>query len=277
ILASLLPPVDDEVYYWCWAQKLQLSYYDHPPMVAYMIRLATTAFGNSILALRLPAILASIVAFAVVAELTLWRRFLLVALLTPLFTFGAILVTPDTPLLLFWSLYLLWMTRMHARMDGRPDRVSLGFWTLGGIALGCGVLGKYTMALAVPAGAVSLLLVRPWSRWLVGYVWHGVVAFLVALPILIFNIPEHFVPLQYQWEHATAASGSALKSFGDFIGVQVLGFGLLPFTLVPWVILRFRSRLVSDPVLRVCAVFYVVPLTIFTYKSLKGPLEGNWA
>jgi hypothetical protein len=274
-LAAVLPPVDDELYYWCWAQKLQLSYYDHPPMVAYLIRLATSLFGNTVFALRLPAVVASVVAFGVVAELMKWKRFLWAAVLTPLFTFGAILVTPDTPLILFWSLYLLWLSKLHSRLQ-TGGRITPGFWALGGIALGCGVMGKYTMALAVPAGTVSLLLVRPWRRWLAGYVAHGAVAFLVALPILIFNIQQDFVPLRYQWGHATAAGESGLKSFGEFLGIQALGFGFLPLVLFPWVLWRFRT-LAADPILRVCACLYVVPFAIFVYKSLRGPLEGNWA
>jgi hypothetical protein len=273
-LAAAQPPVDDEFYYWCWAQKLQLSYYDHPPMVAYLIRLATGLFGDTVFALRLPAILASVVAFGVVAELSQWHRVVWAAVMTPLFTFGAVLVTPDTPLLLFWSLYLLWMTKLHTRFAA--GRAPFWLWTFGGVLLGCGVLGKYTMALAVPAGAASLLFVRPWTRWVLGYAWHGIVAFAVASPILIFNLQQDFAPLKYQWEHATAAGDSGLKTFGEFVGVQVLGFGLLPFMLLPWAIRRFRT-LAANPVLRVCLCLYAVPFAVFLYKSMKGPLEGNWA
>jgi 4-amino-4-deoxy-L-arabinose transferase-like glycosyltransferase len=56
-LAALVPPFDDELYYWCWSRDLQLSYYDHPPMVAYLIRLSTELFGDTILAIRLPGVL----------------------------------------------------------------------------------------------------------------------------------------------------------------------------------------------------------------------------
>ena len=45
LLAVLVPPFDDEIYYWCWSQELRLSYYDHPGMVAYMIRASTAALG----------------------------------------------------------------------------------------------------------------------------------------------------------------------------------------------------------------------------------------
>ena len=47
IFAAFLPPMEDELYYWAWAQSLQKSYYDHPPMVAYLIRASTAVWGNN--------------------------------------------------------------------------------------------------------------------------------------------------------------------------------------------------------------------------------------
>jgi 4-amino-4-deoxy-L-arabinose transferase-like glycosyltransferase len=115
-LAALLPPADDEVYYWCWAQRLQLSYYDHPPMVAYMIRLSTAVFGDTLFATRLPAVVSTITMLAVIGWLTRPRTLLPLVLFTPLFTFGAVLVTPDTPLLMFWALYLAWLVGTHEKL-----------------------------------------------------------------------------------------------------------------------------------------------------------------
>ena len=45
----------DEAYYWVWSQNLQLSYFDHPPMIAYLIKL-TTLFSNSIFCIRLVSV-----------------------------------------------------------------------------------------------------------------------------------------------------------------------------------------------------------------------------
>src|SRR6478752_1651969 len=39
IAAALTPLTFDEAYYWMWSQHLALGYYDHPPMVAVVIRL----------------------------------------------------------------------------------------------------------------------------------------------------------------------------------------------------------------------------------------------
>ena len=42
--AELIP---DEAYYWNYAQHMDLSFYDHPPMVAWLIWLGTAIFGNT--------------------------------------------------------------------------------------------------------------------------------------------------------------------------------------------------------------------------------------
>ncbi|MBU1927899.1 dolichyl-phosphate-mannose--protein mannosyltransferase, partial [bacterium] len=36
---SFVPLHGDEAYYWMWSHHLQSGYYDHPPMIAYLIYL----------------------------------------------------------------------------------------------------------------------------------------------------------------------------------------------------------------------------------------------
>ena len=115
-LAGVLPPADDEIYYWCWAQNLQLSYFDHPPMTALLVKASIAVFGDSLTAVRLPACVATVVVLAVLGWLTRPRHLLAWVACTPLFTYGGVLLTPDTPLLLFWALYLAWLTVVHQRL-----------------------------------------------------------------------------------------------------------------------------------------------------------------
>lgn len=276
-LAAWVPPFDDELYYWCWSKEPQLSYFDHPPLVAYLIRGSTAVFGDSLAAVRLPACVASVAVLAVVGRLTRPRGFALLALLTPLFTFGAVLVTPDTPLLLFWSLYLLWLVAAHRRLSD-SGRIPLTVWLVGGLLLGGGLLGKYTAALLVPTGGFSFLLLG-WAnvrRWAAGYVAHLLVAAAAFAPVLVYNAERGFAPLLYQWGHATEAKASGVKTFGEFAGTQVVLAGTLPFVLLPWVVWRWKA-LAADGRLRACACLYALPLALFTLKSFTGPLEGNWA
>ena len=51
---ELLP---EEAYYWTYAQHPALSYYDHPPMVAWTIQLGTALFGDNELGVRMATII----------------------------------------------------------------------------------------------------------------------------------------------------------------------------------------------------------------------------
>lgn len=46
------PPVGDEAYYWMWGQKLAWSYFDHPPLHAWLLRLMDVIFGWNLFSLR---------------------------------------------------------------------------------------------------------------------------------------------------------------------------------------------------------------------------------
>lgn len=289
-LAGLVPPADDEIYYWCWARHLQPSYFDHPPMTALLVRPSLDLFGDSVTAIRLPACVASVVVLAVLGWVTRPRHLLAWVVFTPLYTFGAVLLTPDTPLLLFWALYLGWLTAVHLRLGsggegadaeaggGRP--VPLWMWLIGGVVLGCDGLGKYTAVLAVPSGFVSFLMARdvPVRRWLPGYVLHGAVAGLLTVPVFSFNVEHGFAPMLYQLRHAAGGADDpgGLKTFAEFVGVQLLLFGTLPLILLPWTWANFRT-LTADPRLRAATCLYALPFTFFLVKAASGPLEGNWA
>ena len=282
-LACLVPLMDDEVYYWCWARTPQLSYFDHPPMVAYFVWASTGLFGDSTLAMRLPACIAMTIVAGVILDLTRPRFLLPWVLLTPVFTFGAVLVTPDTPLLVFWSLYLRWLVAAQRRLTPAPavvGRIPAWLWALGGVLLGAGALGKYTMALAVPSGFLAFRLSGvPMRHWLGGYLAHGLVALAAFTPVVLYNLERDFEPIWFQWQHAMAGVPSG-KSWaataGEFTLVQIVLFGTWPFVLFPWT-LRRAQELSAEPRLRACLALYAVPFGFFVAKSFRGPLEGNWA
>jgi len=247
-----------------------------------MIRASTELLGDTPLAVRLPACIATVTVLGVIGWLTRPRSILFATVFTPVYTFGAVMITPDTPLLLFWSLYLAWLVAVHQRLtpgEGiEPKRVRWLWWVGGGLILGCGILGKYTTGLAVPAGLLSFALIGlgGFRRWVAGYAVHLAIALTVASPILIYNIQHGFEPLLYQWSHANENKAVGLKPLGEFVGTQLLLTGALPLLLWPWLLWRFRT-LVADPRLRVCACLYGLPTAFFTLKAATGPLEANWA
>src|ERR1700676_433527 len=54
--AAWTPLTFDEAYYWMWSKHLAGGYYDHPPMVALVIRLGTMLAGDTELGVRLVSI-----------------------------------------------------------------------------------------------------------------------------------------------------------------------------------------------------------------------------
>src|SRR5213595_2825392 len=66
IVAAFTPITFDEAYYWMWSKHLAGGYYDHPPMVAVVIRLGTMLAGDTELGVRLVSVLLAIpMSFAV--------------------------------------------------------------------------------------------------------------------------------------------------------------------------------------------------------------------
>src|ERR1043165_4316820 len=57
VAAAYTPITFDEAYYWMWSKALAGGYYDHPPMVAYVIRAGTMIAGDTVLGVRLVSIL----------------------------------------------------------------------------------------------------------------------------------------------------------------------------------------------------------------------------
>ncbi|NBX76947.1 MAG: hypothetical protein EBQ92_10370 [Proteobacteria bacterium] len=282
-LAHFLPPAEDELYYWSWSQNLSLSYFDHPPMTAWLIRLSTFLFGHNLLAIRLPAVLVHFVLLYKLSTLSENKTVLSLLLLTPLSVFGGVLMTPDIPLVLFWFFYFIWASDINSRFSTwsddpisrvyRQKPVPLVDWIIGGIYLGLGLLSKYTMGLA-PICLLFLLLGKYRIKaWVQGFLAHCFTAVVIFLPVLIFNVGHKFSPLLFQWEHTLHSV--PFSFLFSFLGSQILLVGALPFLLIPWILVNYGT-LGRLPSYRTQLFFFFLPLIFFSYKSTHHFLEANW-
>src|SRR5690606_8565345 len=57
VLLAVTPVFMDEAYYWLWGQHPDLSYFDHPPLNAWVLGLSGAVFGWTPFAVRLPVAL----------------------------------------------------------------------------------------------------------------------------------------------------------------------------------------------------------------------------
>src|SRR3954454_20457997 len=107
VAAAFTPITFDEAYYWTWSKHLAGGYYDHPPMVALVIRAGTMIAGDTELGVRLVSVLLALpMSYAVyrTAELLFGgRRVASTATIllnaTMMAAVGTLIVTPDAPLL----------------------------------------------------------------------------------------------------------------------------------------------------------------------------------
>lgn len=285
-LSAYLAPSDDELYYWAWSRHLQGGYYDHPPMVAYLIRLSTAIFGSSVFAIRLPAVFLGTALMIVTRLLSRGEDLLTLVLFTPVFVFGACLMTPDAPFLFFWGAYLWWVSRINQTLENwdkdpvtrvyRKHPVPIHQWVLGGLILGLGGLSKYPMLLAVPCSFLVLATQTQIRGWLLGYAIHSLIALLVVLPVFVFSYHHSFAPFHFQWEHSFSTPRPFWAGIAEFIGAQTLIVGALPILMLPW-ILKSWNRLRQDPTMHACSIFYLIPFLFFLWRGSQSKLEANWA
>src|SRR5512140_1632883 len=69
VQARFTPLNNDEAYYWMYSKYLDWGYFDHPPMIALMIKIGYSFFQNE-LGLRLIAVLSQLVTFWIIWSLT---------------------------------------------------------------------------------------------------------------------------------------------------------------------------------------------------------------
>ncbi|HEX5667839.1 MAG TPA: glycosyltransferase family 39 protein, partial [Chitinophagaceae bacterium] len=108
-LAQQTGLLDDEAYYWVYSRFLDWGYYDHPPMIAILIKAGYGLFQNEF-GVRLFIVLMSTATLFIIDKLCEKRDDLLfysIALSMFLLQIGSVIAVPDLPLMFFIALYFL--------------------------------------------------------------------------------------------------------------------------------------------------------------------------
>lgn len=221
-----LPVFAQEAYYWGYSQHPDLSYFDHPPMVAWLIWLGTKVLGDGELGLRLGTwtcgLLACAFGILLLREFGLprcaRRIWILLTLAVPAMAAARFLANPDPPLVAAWlaTIYALWRARTG----------SLTAWLAAGMAAGLALLSKYTAAFLAIGGVIVLLfdpmmrrqLLRP-GPWLA-----LLVAIAVFTPVVVWNAQHGFESFRFQTEGRLKEAHLSLRWFAECLGIQ---FGMV--------------------------------------------------
>src|SRR4051812_10568273 len=153
---------EDECYYWDWSREIDLSYYSKGPATALLIRGSCAIFGDTMQAVRYPAVLLR----AGVAIMTYWLALrllksavlalmaMMLSYITPMFLAGGLIMTTDPAYLFCWAaasciaIKALWDQKSWA-------------WIALGMIVGIGTLAKFSMPLWMVGLFLFLATARP--------------------------------------------------------------------------------------------------------------------
>lgn len=269
-----------DAYYYFYGEHPALSYYDHPPAIAWLLKAFTTILGNKAYAVKLAdsvTTLGTMIAFYHLSLHFLSRQkaanAFIVLFSTLMVTILSLVSTPDVPLMLFWTLSLLFLYR--AVFLGKR-----GYWLLAGIIMGLAFDSKYT-AVFLPAGLLFFLVISAGHRkWLLSpWLWAALLLMIiVSSPVIIWNIRHDMASFRFQ---STGRAGGIEVRPLDVLGVighqAAILMPVLFFAL--WVLLyktiRRKFKKITPEQLFLLSFF----LPLFTLFFLISPIywvKINW-
>ncbi len=282
LAAATLGLGNDEAYHFLYAVHPAASYFDHPPMIAWVERLGLALAGPfSALGLRLGFVALAAGSTWLVARIARrWRgdsAGLFAALALNLSGYYGLAVgafaLPDGPLLFFW---LLTLDRIDLALQ-RPER--LRNWLAVGLAWGLAMCCKYH-AVFLPAGVVLYLLVRPERRRLLVSPgpWLAVALGLsVFSPVLVWNAENGWASFVFQGKRARVGLTPRPDLLLAAIAAQAAY--LFPWIWLPLMIvggrLARRWRAIDEHA-RFALCLSVPPLALFTAVACFRPVLPHW-
>ena len=275
-----------DAYYYLYSEHLDFSYFDHPPMVAYMLRLFGLVLGKSVVAIKLTdfiVTLLSLFAFYKLARHFLSEKQAVRASLlygtTLLLTVLSINTTPDVPLMLFWTLALIYSYK--ALFEG-----DLKYWIAAGFMMGLSFISKYTGLFLLFGFFAFLIFSKPHRKHLLsGRSILLLVFFAIGIfPVVYWNYSNDWTSFAFQ----TADRADSIEEFRLhpelFLGNLATQLMLLiPFLFVGMVVILFkmirkviRKRALPSEKHLFLMVFSLPIILFFFGVSLIYWVKLNW-
>ena len=208
IVASVIGFGNDEVYYYTYALHLQQNYFDHPPAVAWLIKLFT---GNLYFQQEVFIRLGSIV-FAAIGtwlcfaigkrirnEATGWYAALLYNTSIYCSVIAGVFILPDSPQVVFWLASLLAIIKLVGsyQLNGKAIYMQwVAFGVLAGLCIMCKVHGIFLW------GGLGLYMLFYNRKMFLhpGFYIAAVLTLVIISPIVIWNIQNNFITWRYHSE-----------------------------------------------------------------------------
>jgi len=276
----------DEAHYALYGLYLDLSYFDHPPLVGWIqalpvhwnwhpgwLRLIPEILwlAGLLISLKIAQILLDRyrTSFDYVSPKAVMFWTALIIILAPILHVLGVGLLPDTLLLFLVPCMVLITLHLDESLSNRKPQ-DLILWIFLGFVLGLSGLAKYTalfFALCIPICLIA---------------WHGMkifrrpglyVCLLIAstliTPVIYWNYQHEWISFAYQFGHGTGGEWK-FKRVLTFLLNQFLCYGLLIIMGLAW---RWRK---SSPGSFALGSFFYIPFLIFAYFSGGGGSLPHW-
>ena len=267
----------DEAHYVLYGLNLDLSYFDHPPLVGWTEAFFTSIFGVNEFGARIGAVLigffTSLLVYRLIYEVSkdIKTAFFAVLALHASFLFNAlfIMLLPDTFLFLFIIPIIFTVIKIE-----RTN--ALSSWILLGVFLGLSGLAKYTAVLFIVPIVLYVLFKK---RWDMVFNLKMIPAVLIALlfisPVIYWNIQHDWISFTYQSEHVVGESHINWNGFFSSIGAQFGAYNPFLFPVAFYGL--YKALRAKDDTMFLSGLFGIVLISFFTYASLYKPALPHWS
>lgn len=254
---------DDEAYYWVYSNFLDWGYFDHPPMIAIMIKVGTLLFPGE-LGVRFFVVLMGTGTLYIIEKLTRPNNlplFYAIVLNIAVLQIGSIIAFPDIPLLFFTALFF-WTYKAFTEKQNLINALSLS------IVIALLLYSKYHGLLIIMVTLISnLKILKNQLTWLmIG------LSFLFYTPHILWQI-EHGLPSFYYHLFERVSPPYSISFISDYVAGQLLLAGPLLGWLMIWSAFKHKPIDLTQKAMKWSLGFVYV---LFFISSFKTRTEANW-
>jgi hypothetical protein len=225
----------DELYFMACGDHLAWGYVDQPPLIALIVRTERLLFGDSLQSIRLLSGVAgagTVFLAGLIARELGGRRFAqflagLCVLVAPIYLSMNHYISMNAFEPLFWMCCAFILIRIIKTGNQK-------LWLVFGLVAGVGLLNKHSIGMFGAGVVAGLLLTEHRRMFLRPWIWlGGLIAFLIFLPNLMWNIDHHFPFLELMANIRRNGRNTPLSNFQFLSQVAQI---LMPLSLPIWLI-----------------------------------------
>lgn len=266
--AGLTSLNNDEAYYWMYSNYLDWGYFDHPPMIALMIKAGYSIFHNE-LGVRLLVILCMAASLMIILSFidkdARWKNdnilyFFILILILPVFNIYGFIATPDSPLI-FFSVLFLFAYKRFLNNDTWKNTI------LTGIAMAALMYSKYHAALIIILVIMSNLSLLKNKRFYLA----AILAVLLYVPHIYWQFINDFPSFKYHL--VERVSGLDFGNIPEYLGNTLIFHNPVILPLSIWLFAKCRP---ADKFERALWFVFFGFLIFFFIASFRYNVQPQW-